>query len=77
MLGATKVEREWLTDLAPHFYALEQRAPAPKRSLATTFVDGLKRQRTTGEAPQPQDLPASAYADAEDAHEAATPPRET
>ena len=77
MLGATKVEREWLTDLAPHFYALEQRAPAPKRGLATTFVDDLKRQRTTGEAPQPQDLPASAHADAEDAHEAATPPRET
>ena len=49
----------------------------PDWAVKDGSMDDLKRQRTTGEAPQPQDLPASAHADAEDAHEAATPPRET
>ena len=79
LMGAVKVEREWLTELAPHFFTLEAKQAAPsKRGIATTFVDDVKRQRTTGEEPQPQDAPAMSAAEAEpvDEHEAATPPRE-
>ena len=53
-----------------------RRAAAPKRGIATTFVDDVKRQRTTGEEPQPQDAPAMLLHEAEDEHEAETPPRE-
>ena len=84
VMGAVKVEKEWLTQLAPHFFMLEARHAAPsKRGLATTFVDDVKRQRTTGEEPQPQDAPAMRAAEVEaveppleDEHEAVTPPRE-
>ena len=44
ILGATKVEKEWLTTLAPHFYMLEER-PAKRGALSTPFLEGIKQQR--------------------------------
>ena len=68
ILGATKVEKEWLTTLAPHFYMLEER-PAKRGALSTPFLEGIKQQRH--EEPQ-----AVAAEQGGDANEAATPPRE-
>ena len=65
ILGATKVEKEWLTTLAPHFYMLEER-PAKRGALSTPFLEGIKQQRH--EEPQAEQ--------GGDANEAATPPRE-
>ena len=68
-LGATKVEKEWLTTLAPHFYMLEER-PAKRGALSTPFLEGIKQQQRH-EEPQ-----AVAAEQGGDANEAATPPRE-
>eukprot|EP00964_Phaeocystis_antarctica_P119170 scaffold82903_cov67-Phaeocystis_antarctica.AAC.3 len=64
-----KVEKAWLTTLAPHFYMLEER-PAKRGALSTPFLEGIKQQQRH-EEPQ-----AVAAEQGGDANEAATPPRE-
>ena len=73
-LTLTKVEKEWLTTLAPHFYMLEER-PAKRGALSTPFLEGIKQQRL--EAPQAVPVGVGVAAEqGEDANEAVTPPRE-
>ena len=61
ILSATKVNEEWLAELAPHFYAREEGAkPAAADGLRMEGAPGSKRPREEPESGPPAPAPAPA-----------------
>ena len=61
ILSATKVNEEWLAELAPHFYAREEGASKPADGLRMEGAPaGSKRPREESESGPPAPAPAPA-----------------